>query len=199
MPAHTSLSYAALGAKLKALNPRLGDVYSMQYFCPIADAAGNTCPTRVLRIRQTALEEARTALLAPLNAAGMKAADDLDWQYVDGIESLFRGHGYCAARRDLWVVRLQNSLRQQGGRAGALHPNAQGHREIAARLANALAAKLALTPTMTPATDDEEISDWVAAGFGAGGTIAAFALAGVGFVRSRTGRRLQARRASRGP
>jgi lysophospholipase L1-like esterase len=188
--------YAALGAKLKALNPRLGDVYLMQYFDPIADAAGNTCPGRVLRIRQKALREARTALLAPLNAAGRTAAEDLDWHYVDGIEPLFRGHGYCAARPDLWVVRLQNTLRQQGGITGALHPNAQGHREIAARLADALAVKFALPRTKTAAADDEEIPDWVATGFGAGGTIAAFALAGVGFVRSRTGRRLRARRAS---
>jgi hypothetical protein len=115
---------------------------------------------------------------------------------LDGIEHLFRGHGYCAARPDLWVVRLENTLRQEGGIAGALHPNAQGHREIAARLADALAVKFALPRTKTAAADDEEISDWVAGGFGVGGTIAAFALAGVGFVRSQTGRRLRARRAS---
>jgi hypothetical protein len=187
--------YAALGARLNALDVR-PDVYLMQYFDPIVDADGNTCPSRVLRIRQKALDEARTALLAPLNAAGRTAAEDLGWRYVDGIESLFRGHGYCAARADLWVVRLQNTLRQQGGFAGALHPNAQGHREIAARLADALAVEFALPRTKTAAADEEEIPDWVAGGFGVGGTIAALALAGVGFVRSRTGRRLRARRAS---
>jgi hypothetical protein len=64
-------------------------------------------------------------------------------------------------------------LRQRGGIAGALHPNAQGHREIAARLADALAVKFALRRTKTAAADDEEIPDRVAGGFGVGGTIAA--------------------------
>jgi lysophospholipase L1-like esterase len=181
--------YAALGAKLTALHVRPGDVYLMQYFDPIADASDNTCRARVLGIRQKALSEARTALLAPLNAVGKTAAKNLGWHYVDGIEPLFRGHGYCAARPELWVVRLQNSLRQQGGIDGALHPNARGHREIAARLAHALGVKFALPRTKTTAADDEEISDWVAGGFGVGGTLAAFALAGLGFVRSQAGRR----------
>ena len=181
--------YAALGTRLRALHVRPGDVYLMQYFDPIEDAGGNTCPSRVLWIRQKALNEARTALLAPLNVAGRTAAKNLGWRYVDGIESLLRGHGYCADPPDLWVVRLRDTLRQQGGIAGALHPNAQGHREIAARLADALAVEFALPRAKTAAADDEEIPDWVAGGFGVGGTIAAFALARVGFVRSRAARR----------
>lgn len=184
--------YAVLGASLKAAGVRSKDVYLMQYFDPIADEGGQTCPSGVLRIRQKALEEARTALLAPLNAAGETAAEDLGWQYVDGIEPHFRGHGYCAARPELWVVTLENTLRRQGGIAGALHPNARGHREIARRLDDALAAELALAPAKPTAADDEEIPDGVAVGFGVGGTVAAFALAGVGFVRTRAGRRLRA-------
>jgi hypothetical protein len=61
---------------------------------------------------------------------------------------------------------------------------------------DALAVEFALPRTKIAATDEEKIPDWVAGGFGVGGTIAASALAGVGFVRSRTGRRLRARRAS---
>lgn len=118
--------YAKLGARLKLLHVRPGNVYLMQYFDPIEDAGDYPCPTRVLRIRKKALNEARTALLAPLNAAGRTAADKLDWHYVDGIEHLFQGHGYCAARPDLWVVKLQNALRQQGRHRRSAPPKRAG-------------------------------------------------------------------------
>jgi hypothetical protein len=187
--------YAVLGATLKAAGVRPKDVYLMQYFDPIADS-GDTCPSGVLRIRQKALSEASTALLTPLNDAGKNAAQDLGWRYVDGIERLFESHGYCADPPELWVVRLENTLRQQGGVAGVLHPNARGHREIADQPALALAAEFKLPRTRPSVPEDEEIPDEVAMGFGVGGTIAALGLAGVGFFRSRTRRRLWGRRAS---
>lgn len=51
----------------------------------------------------------------------------LSWTPV-GTYGPFSTHGYCA--KDTWVRSIDESLRYQGGKDGAFHPNERGHQEI---------------------------------------------------------------------
>jgi hypothetical protein len=64
-------------------------------------------------------------VLTQLRVAMRAAADEHGWQFVEGVDSRFEGHGYCAA--EPWLVRLQNTFQIQGDKNGALHPNVPGH------------------------------------------------------------------------
>lgn len=67
-----------------------------------------------------------------LNYEIRAAAAAFGWNYVDGIASGFRGHGYCAG--DPWFVELSDSLIDQLGIKGAIHPNEDGHRTTAEQI-----------------------------------------------------------------
>jgi hypothetical protein len=76
-------------------------------------------------ITRTEMQWASDHVLVQLRAAMRAAAEKHGWQFVEGVNSRFEGHGYCAAFP--WLVRLQNTFQIQGDKNGALHPNIEGH------------------------------------------------------------------------
>ena len=60
-----------------------------------------------------------------LNAMIRRKANEFGWILVDGIESGFDGHGYCASRS--FFVSAEQSCLNQGDFEGMLHPNRLGH------------------------------------------------------------------------
>jgi len=76
-------------------------------------------------VTEMEMEWASTYVLTELRAAMQAAANKHGWQFVDGVDARFSGHGYCS---DLaWLTRLQNSYQFQGDQNGALHPNRVGY------------------------------------------------------------------------
>ena len=73
----------------------------------------------------TEMEWASTHVLTELRAAMRAAADQHGWQFVDGVDARFTGHGYCSDVT--WLTRLQNTFQFQGDQNGALHPNRAGY------------------------------------------------------------------------
>jgi lysophospholipase L1-like esterase len=81
-------------------------------------------------------------VLKPLNTHVASAAKANGWQFVTGIASDFRLHGYAAS--DHWFRTEDEASRRQGANmdmtsvihysTGGLHPNEQGHKAIASRL-----------------------------------------------------------------
>jgi len=129
-------------------------IYLTEYFDPTGDVFGAPCE-RILKPRipglgsfglnQEDLEDARNKLLVPLNDIVSQAATHYHWTEITGIEQAFRGHGYCAEGPQGWITTLKASSRQQGGFVGTLHPNLEGHRQIAARIDAALIRSAALS------------------------------------------------------
>jgi hypothetical protein len=76
-------------------------------------------------VTKTEMEWASNYLLTELRAAMRKAARDNGWQFVEGVDSRFAGHGYCSDVT--WLTRLQNTFQFQGDQNGALHPNVLGY------------------------------------------------------------------------
>lgn len=106
-------------------------VHIVEYFDPTRDARGATCERILVSIGAHELEQAQSRVLAPLNAAIARAADEHGWTRVGGVEQLFRNHGYCA-REQKWVTTLRRSAEGLGGRLrgrflGTLHPNPAGY------------------------------------------------------------------------
>ncbi len=76
-------------------------------------------------ITEPEMEWASTCVLTELRAAMRAAAERNGWQFVDGVDARFAGHGYCS---DVpWLIRLQNTFQFQGDLYGALHPNPAGY------------------------------------------------------------------------
>jgi lysophospholipase L1-like esterase len=128
--------FAALDAALDDLGP--GRVLITEYPDPGRDESGRPAPVKlagVTAIDASASQFAGEAVLAPLNRAIQAAASAHGWTYVGGISEDFRTHGYPS--RTPWVRRVGESLRRQGDRYGAFHPNEPGHRAIAMRLLDA--------------------------------------------------------------
>ena len=75
-------------------------------------------------VTETEMEWASTYVLTELRAAMRAAADKHGWQFVDGVDARFSGHGYCSDVT--WLTRLQNTFQLQGDQNGALHPNPSG-------------------------------------------------------------------------
>jgi hypothetical protein len=96
-------------------------------------------------------------VITPLNREVARAAARYRWKLIGGVAEKFRTHGYCSS--DPWIVQLTASLWKQGGvpqlakrklprafwwvdaplaHTGALHPNNQGHRQIALLVTDAL-------------------------------------------------------------
>ena len=131
------------------VNP--GQVYLAEIPDVTRDEQGQTCgwptetpgPSELLRaaiqelpgVTQPEMEWAREHVLTQLRDAMRASADEHGWQFVEGVDSRFVGHGYCAA--EPWVVRLQNTFQIQGDKNGALHPNLPGHGAYAAALFDA--------------------------------------------------------------
>jgi hypothetical protein len=63
--------------------------------------------------------------LTELRAAMRAAASKNGWQFVEGVDPRFAGHGYCSDVT--WLTRLQNTFQFQGDQNGALHPNVAGY------------------------------------------------------------------------
>ncbi len=51
------------------------------------------------------------------------------WQYITGINDLFKNHGYCAGDQS-WFISIMESKNSQGNLNGAVHPNSTGHQKI---------------------------------------------------------------------
>lgn len=87
---------------------------------------------------------ARNTVLAALNGHVQAAASQHGWQFVDGVEDAFQGHGYCVGNSDQpnsdrWIRTAAESAVQQGPDArekttGTLHPTARGHQVYRDRL-----------------------------------------------------------------
>ena len=86
-------------------------------------------------VTQTEMSWASSHVTTQLRAAMQAAADEHGWQFVEGVDSRFEGHGYCAAFP--WLVRLQNTFQIQGDKNGALHPNVEGHGAYAEAIVDA--------------------------------------------------------------
>lgn len=121
-------------------------VLLVEYFDPTHDEHGATCRRIGLPGKSIDAAEAtwaREELLGPLNEAIATAAEAHGWTAVTGVADAFATHGYCADADERWIRTISGSLWRQFalGRklrlatAGALHPNAQGHRAIAELIA----------------------------------------------------------------
>ena len=76
-------------------------------------------------VTMTEMEWASNYVLTELRSAMRAAANENGWQFVDGVDSRFAGHGYCSDVA--WLTRLQNTFQFQGDQNGALHPNVPGY------------------------------------------------------------------------
>jgi lysophospholipase L1-like esterase/uncharacterized membrane protein YqjE len=133
--------YAELDSHLrKDMKISSGNVYLTEYFDPTGDISGEACK-RVLRLgllglTQADLEDARRKLLEPLNGEIRDAVAQHKWKEITGISNAFAKHGYCAGPQR-WITTLPDSFGNQGGQglgaslAGTLHPNYDGHEQIA--------------------------------------------------------------------
>jgi lysophospholipase L1-like esterase len=143
--------YDELGEALAEAAPDTPVLIS-EYFDPTHGENGRFCPGPLA----TSRDESRWAyehLLRPLNLEVAAAAERNDWQRVGGIAADFRQHGYCAAKKP-WVRTLPKALELEDP-AGTLHPNEEGHKAIAKRVARPLAALLDFqTPADPPEADE---------------------------------------------
>ncbi|HET9197263.1 MAG TPA: SGNH/GDSL hydrolase family protein [Solirubrobacterales bacterium] len=152
---------AALGASYDSLADELGEaapdapVFITEYFDPTHDELGRFCKDGPGLTTDEEVQWAYEELLRPLNRQVKEAADRNGWQRVGGIASDFKHHGYCAQERG-WVRTLDEAL-QKGNPAGTLHPNEEGHKAIARRVAGPLAAELDFqAPAAPPEAEGEE-------------------------------------------
>jgi len=76
-------------------------------------------------VTKTEMEWASNYVLTELRAAMRAAAIKNGWQFVEGVDARFAGHGYCSDVT--WLTRLQNTFQFQGDQNGALHPNVAGY------------------------------------------------------------------------
>ncbi len=76
-------------------------------------------------VTKTEMEWASNYVLTELRAAMRAAASKNGWQFVEGVDARFAGHGYCSDVT--WLTRLQNTFQFQGDQNGALHPNVAGY------------------------------------------------------------------------
>ena len=121
--------YAQLAGRLRSVAPA-ARVYLTEYFDSLRDDVGAFCDAIA---RGMDAEEARWAyerVLVPLNAEVRRAAGAHGWRFVGGAQGRFHDHGYCAGDES-WIVTLSESLLNQGDIQGTLHPNREGHEQLA--------------------------------------------------------------------
>jgi lysophospholipase L1-like esterase len=162
-------SYDDLGDALDAAAPR-APVFVTGYFDPTHDSDGGFCSHSVGLTSEAESQWAYEQLLRPLNGKIETAAVRKQWQMIEGIAADFERHGICA--KDRWVRSFGESLFSQGDWFGTLHPNVEGQRRIAKRVAIAVAPTLGFAaPAEDVQTDDESDEwskeDWIATGVAA--------------------------------
>jgi lysophospholipase L1-like esterase len=144
-------SYDKLGEKLQEAAPDTPALIS-EYYDPTHGEDGRFC-RGPLATSPKETEWAYNHLSRPLNMEVAAAADRNDWQPVGGIADDFRLHGYCAEKKP-WVRTLPKAASLDDPE-GTLHPNEEGHRAIANRVARPLAALLDFqTPAQPPEADE---------------------------------------------
>ncbi|HET8956765.1 MAG TPA: SGNH/GDSL hydrolase family protein [Solirubrobacterales bacterium] len=154
--------YDELGEALDAAAPDTPVLIS-DYYDPTHGEDEHFCPGPLA----TSREESKWAydhVLRPLNAEVAAAAERNAWQRVGGIAADFRLHGYCAKKKP-WVRTLPKALALEDPE-GTLHPNEEGHRAIAKRVARPLAALLGFrTPADPPEADEgggiPDVPTWI--------------------------------------
>jgi lysophospholipase L1-like esterase len=185
--------YAALHAALSGIP--IDRIYLLQYFDPTLGADGATCRS-IAGITRAVLDEARARVLIPLNRISQAAAQQYHWHYIKGTQKLFSGHGYCTDKAHRWVVQLHESALNESGGAkrlsGSLHPNADGHHQIATLIVPTLKPPLFPKPLAQPS--EEEVSKAVARGLEGGGVLAFLSLGGLLYRRTAPGRRARRER-----
>lgn len=130
LPAH----FTALGDALNRLVPP-NRIYLTEYFDPLDSlvdpGAFSVCPGEVLAgrfLRQWGIAHVEN----PLQDAVQNAAQQLGWNYVDGIREAFQGHGVCQLSTDArWTNSWSDSLGHQNDTNGSWHADFKGHTEIA--------------------------------------------------------------------
>ena len=107
-------------------------VVIVTYFDPTTGAQGVNCS--YLGVRPDESAWAREHVLVPLNREIVAAAQKYGWKVVPGVAADFRTHGICRQpSSERWVNLIGN-----GPLTGTFHPNAEGHRQIAALTAPVL-------------------------------------------------------------
>jgi lysophospholipase L1-like esterase len=147
-------SYDSLGEELAA-DASGAPVFATEYFDPTHDADGGFCGKGLFFTSAAESQWAYERLLRPLNGKVETAAGRNGWTFVGGIASDFEGHGICAPKRDRWVRRFGESIGSQHDWLGTLHPNEEGHRQIARHVALAIAPTLGFAPAEKKPEEDE--------------------------------------------
>ncbi|HKG35923.1 MAG TPA: SGNH/GDSL hydrolase family protein [Solirubrobacterales bacterium] len=138
--------YARLAGALNEIVPA-SRVIVVEYFDPTGTTAGRGCTMFLGGVTPAESLWAREHILFPLNRQIRESADRFGWRVVDGVDERFAEHGICAPER--WVVTAGESINDQGiplfgslldrqtrrellaSYKGTLHPNPEGHRQIA--------------------------------------------------------------------
>jgi lysophospholipase L1-like esterase len=135
-----------LATELAAIDPMLAaKVLLLEYPDPARNTAGGYCSQRprgdpLSGISECEARWASECVLPRLNYELCRAAATHGWRYVGGVATRFRQHGWCA--QDNWINTINHSWKTQGHYRGGVHPNARGHREVAAALGAELKATL---------------------------------------------------------
>jgi len=162
-------SYDELGSELDDVAGRT-PVFVTEYFDPTHGSGGEFCRRSLGFTSRAEAQWAYERLLRPLNAKVEAAAVRNEWTLVGGIAEDFERHGICAA--DPWVRGFGESILRQGDWLGTLHPNEEGHRRIARRVAGSIAEGLGFAPPRSPVEREDEgdgwgSADWIATGVAA--------------------------------
>ena len=138
--------YARLAGALKEIVPP-ERVILVEYFDPTGTGGGRGCTMFLGGVTPAESRWAREHILVPLNRQIRESADRFGWRIVEGVDERFAEHGLCAPQR--WVVTAAESVSDQGiplfgslldrqtrrellgSYKGTLHPNPEGHRQIA--------------------------------------------------------------------
>jgi GDSL-like Lipase/Acylhydrolase family len=118
-------------------------VFLIQYPDTTRNADGRTfCNSLAVTIRAPDSQFLSSVFAAGLIAAQEYAVNQYHWNYISGAANGFRKHGYCAGKAR-WTVTISDSLLDQHDQFGTLHPNYEGHGELAKLAIPLVAARLA--------------------------------------------------------
>jgi lysophospholipase L1-like esterase len=162
-------SYDELGEALNAAAPG-APVFVTEYFDPTHDSDAEFCRHSLAFTSQAESKWAYERLLRPLNGKIETAAVRNGWTRIGDIAADFERHGICADQR--WVRRFGESIFNQGDWLGTLHPNEEGQRRIARRVASEIAVPLGFAKPPEETEGEEEgdkwtKEDWIATGVAA--------------------------------
>jgi PKD repeat protein len=91
-------------------------------------------------------------VIVPMNAAIGRAVAANGWTFVTGLPDAFSKHGYCAGAP--WVRHYEESKALQGNNQGTVHPNVNGHKELADLLFAAVSKDLVASGVFPAPTSD---------------------------------------------